>query len=259
MPSVSASRRAVGVTPAQGLGSVRALATGRQPPWSLALALLCLGACGFTPSLPQSVVLDGQVLKPPDAGMTQTMDADVDTGVDAGLEAGIEAGLDASSLAADGAQDATQPDAGAEDDSGAPDAGQGPEPIVEIGVPDALEGLGFEPLPTDAEVGVVEGGQAGRFIQLALRCKHLGDEAFVTLSAKALDVDAGASREPWIEPEPLSCGSDGYCTYIPALLGVGPLGGPEELDGMRVRIEALMTNRDGDSGRGEVRVVLRTP
>ena len=152
-------------------------------------------------------------------------------------------------------------DASPGQDAGTPgrsdaEAPQGP-PVVEIGVPDAQAGLDFEPLPPGGEIFFSGGGQGGLLIQLALRCMNLGDAAFIELRVVDLESGTEAVRQPWPEPDALTCSDDGTCTYLPALVGVGVLGDPSELDGMRVRIEAELTSPSGALGSAQTEAILR--
>jgi hypothetical protein len=134
-----------------------------------------------------------------------------------------------------------------------------PEVWVDLGVSSGPDGLDFEHLAPGGAVPLYTFGQGGTHALLAVRCRGLGERAFVALTitnpADGRQVSAPAGQSPRL----LACASDGTCDLLPLLVmtgGLVPAG--TERDGLGVVIRADASNVDGIAASVERAALLST-
>ena len=132
--------------------------------------------------------------------------------------------------------------------SGQPDDGrQSLAPVsVELGLSGGADGLEFEALEPGGSVPLYTFGQGGTHALLAVRCRGLGERAFVALTitnpADGRSVSAPAGPSPRL----LACAADGDCDLLPLLVMTGGLVPPgTDRDGLLVLIRADASNVAG--------------
>lgn len=121
-----------------------------------------------------------------------------------------------------------------------------PEVWVDLGVSSGPDGLDFEHLAPGGSVPLYTFGQGGTHALLAVRCRGLGERAFVALTitnpADGRQVSAPAGQSPRL----LACASDGTCDLLPLLVMTGGLVPPgTDRDGLGVVIRADASNLEG--------------
>lgn len=143
--------------------------------------------------------------------------------------------------------------------SGQPGAGSPDLPSVDIGLSSGPDGLDFEHLEPGGSVPLYTFGQGGTHALLAVRCRGLGDRAFVTVTitnpADGRSVSAPAGQSPRL----LACSTNGACDLLPLLVMTGGLVPPgTDREGLAVVIRADASNLDGAAASDERAAFLST-
>lgn len=135
-----------------------------------------------------------------------------------------------------------------------------PRPEVVVGVPAGDDGLDFAPLTDGEQIQLETFFQGGTHMTLAIRCIALGSSAFVSVRVENQTTLADVEvQTPSTNPRPLLCRDEYTCDLVPFIVTTSGLVEPgDEINGLRVTIEASVENAAGDQGNGSAEVELRT-
>jgi hypothetical protein len=123
-----------------------------------------------------------------------------------------------------------------------------PEVSVDIGLSSGPDGLEFEHLDAGGSVPLYTFGQGGTHALLAVRCRGLGERAFVAITIRRPADGRSVSAPAGQSPRLLACNADGSCDLLPLLVMTGGLVAPgTNRDGLAVVIRADASNLEGVS------------
>jgi hypothetical protein len=117
---------------------------------------------------------------------------------------------------------------------------------VDLGLSSGPDGLDFEHLEAGGSVPLYTFGQGGTHALLAVRCRGLGQRAFVAITITNPADERSVSAPAGDSPRLLACSPDGACDLLPLLVMTGGLVPPgADRDGLAVVIRADASNLDG--------------
>ena len=134
------------------------------------------------------------------------------------------------------------------DDTSAADADLGCDitgaPTLELGVPDAITFLSFEPLVPGGEIPLSSNGQTFLAVQLAVRASNLERNVYIELEATYQPAvgDARVAVKDASELERLFCRSDDNLYLIPVVVSSEMLGDDLEIQDRSVDIFIRITD-----------------
>lgn len=142
-------------------------------------------------------------------------------------------------------------------------AGCGPgddlcEPVgpaeVEVGVPDPITFLDFEPLTPGGEIPLSSNGQTFLAVQIALRARNVRDTAEVTLRVSSRVT--GMTSES-VVTERLRCRDDARRYLIPVVVSSEDLGPDAEVQDSEVDVVLEVSDADGNRATATSNGILR--
>lgn len=119
-------------------------------------------------------------------------------------------------------------------------------PTLEIGVPDSITFLDFEPLSPGGDIPLSSNGQTFLAVQLAVRAQNLGRFVHIAMTVTH-DPGDGSVRtavKTGEELERLFCRSDDRLYLIPVVVSSEDLGDDLEIQDQQVSIEITVTDED---------------
>lgn len=133
------------------------------------------------------------------------------------------------------------------------------EPAVEIGTAGGDDGLLFVPLEAGGTLFIETFGQGGTHVILSIRCRDLGDRAFVNVTITNLETGVQVATPMSARPQLLLCQDERTCERTPLLVMMGGITAPDvDRHGLRVRVEAEVHNQAGTRAEAEIEAVLNT-
>jgi hypothetical protein len=146
---------------------------------------------------------------------------------------------------------------------GEPDADPGchvmGDPEIELGVPDSITFLDFEPLGSDGEIPLSSNGQTFLAVQVAVRGKNFGHFAYIGMTVTYVP-ETGEPRtsvKDDSELERLFCRSDDRLYLVPVVVSSEMLGDDIEIQDKPVDVSVTVTDQEGRDATAMASGVLR--
>jgi hypothetical protein len=133
------------------------------------------------------------------------------------------------------------------------------DPELEVGVPDTITFLDFEPLAAGADIPLSSNGQTFLAVQFALRARNLSTSAHIGLEV-TYQPAAGPARIAVKDDAPLErlfCRSDDRLYLIPVVVSSEDLGDDVEIQDQSVDVKMTVTDDEGRTAEATATGVLR--
>ncbi len=152
----------------------------------------------------------------------------------------------------------------ADDTGGTPDAEVGcqitGQPTLEIGVPDAITFLNFEPLDSGTDqIPLSSNGQTFLAVQLAIRATNLDRQAFIGMTVTYQPDGGGAARTAVKDDsqlERLQCRNDDMLYMVPVVVSSEDLGDDLEIQDKMIDVSVTVRDESGNTASGNASGVL---
>lgn len=133
------------------------------------------------------------------------------------------------------------------------------EPSVELGVPDTVTFLDFEPLAPGGDIPLSSNGQTFLAVQFALRARNLSTSAHIGLEVtyQPADGPARVARKDDTPLERLFCRADGFLYLVPVVVSSEDLGDDLEIQDKPVDVLMTVTDDGGRSAQASGHGILR--
>lgn len=132
-------------------------------------------------------------------------------------------------------------------------------PMLEVGVPDPITFLDFEPLVSGGDIPLSSNGQTFLAVQVAVRASNLGDFVRIGMNVTYTPTmgDPKVAVKDDSDEERLFCRADGMLYLVPVVVSSEMLGSDLEIQDQTVDVSVTVTDREDRTVTASTSGVLR--